>query len=58
MNFDAMNSTINLGDIIFSFLFFCFAILIISLLVLLTVKNKKRKKQLNRIEEKIDNLQK
>ena len=56
MNLESINSTINLGDIVFTLFSLGFIALIIVLIVLFIRSNSKRKKQLDRIEKKMDNL--
>ena len=58
MNLESINSTINLGDIVFTLFTLGFVVLIIVLIVLFIRSNSKRKKQLDRIEKKMDNLNK
>ena len=51
-----MLSSFNLGDALFQLFSFAFIVLIIALIVSLFRSNKKRKNQLDRIENKIDDM--
>nr|WP_295974213.1 DUF4083 domain-containing protein [uncultured Bacillus sp.] len=53
-----MNASVNIGDMIFQLLFLGVPILIMAILLLFWRSSKKRNEQLNRIEEKLDSLQK
>jgi hypothetical protein len=50
------SSTINVGDIIFQLIYFGFLVLFIILIVSYFRSNKKRRNQLDRIEEKLNLL--
>ena len=52
-----MHGHLNTGDLIFQLLTFCIPILFLVFLIGLTVSNNNRKKQLKRIEDKLDLLQ-
>ena len=52
----AINSTINIGDVIFTLLSLGFVVLIVIVVIWLVSSNKKRKHQLTTIENKIDAL--
>ncbi|MEK5392822.1 DUF4083 domain-containing protein [Margalitia sp. FSL K6-0131] len=52
-----MHGHLNTGDIIFQLFTFCIPIVFLVFIISFIVSNKKRKKQLKRIEEKLDLLQ-
>lgn len=56
LNIESINNTFNLGDIFFTLFTFGFIVLILALIVWAIRSSSKRKRQLDRIEEKIDNL--
>jgi preprotein translocase subunit YajC len=49
---------VNTGDVIFQILMLGIPIAVLLLIIVLFISNRNRKKQLKRIEEKIDKLQK
>ena len=55
---EAINSTINLGDVIFTFVLLGIFVILTVAIVLLIRFNNKRKKQIDRLEEKLENDQK
>ncbi|MGX2962103.1 DUF4083 domain-containing protein (plasmid) [Peribacillus sp. JNUCC 23] len=53
-----MNIGVNIGDIIFQLFFLAIPILFIAILFLFSRSSKKKKDQLDRIEKKLDSMQK
>ncbi|MBT2756904.1 DUF4083 domain-containing protein [Mesobacillus foraminis] len=53
-----MNARVNMGDIIFQIFSLGVPIFFIAILLLFWRSSKKKKEQLNRIEEKFDSIQK
>lgn len=56
MDVESVNESINLGDLIITLVSFGFLAIIVILVIWFLVSNKKRKNQLNSIENKIDAL--
>lgn len=56
MDIEPIIKTYNLGDILFTLFSLGFIVLILALVVWVIRSGSKRKQQLDRIEEKIDNL--
>ncbi len=58
INLESVNRSINIGDIVATLFSLGFVVLVIFLIIQLFRTNNKRKQQLDRIEKKIDELNK